>query len=192
MHAISSSTNVSSSQSSSNGPLSAGGLKTPATMVVIEFSATWPRWLKPGAGDMALVAQHYEGAPASLVTQVASRTARLEAVGWQMGTLVLVSNGRTDPEAVAARSVLARSLLARMRQRGGGSMVLALDERLGKRAAAQLRELAAALHRTSAAAGVTLAVRVGDLIWGVAPEALSYLTTPSVRAEPAEPAALSG
>jgi len=148
-----------------------------ATMVVIEFSASWPRWLKPGAGDMALVAQHYEGPPSSLVTQVASRTARLEAVGWRLCTLVLVSNGRTDPDAVAARSVLTRGLLARMRQKGGGSLVLAVDERLGRRAAAQLRELAAALHRTSAAAGVTLAVRVGDLVWGVAPEALSHLTS---------------
>lgn len=151
-----------------------------ATMVVIEFSASWPRWLKPGAGDMALVAQHYEGAPSSLVTQVASRTARLEAVGWRMSTLVLVSNGRTDPDAVAARSVLARGLVARMRQKGGGSLVLAVDERLGRRAAAQLRELAAALHRTSAAAGVTLAVRVGDLVWGAAPEALAHLTTESL------------
>jgi hypothetical protein len=163
--------------------------KSQATMVVIEFSAAWPRWLKPGAGDMALVAQHYEGAPASLVTQVASRTTRLEAVGWQMKTLVLVSNGRTDPDAVAARSVLTRSLLARMRQKGGGSMVLALDERLGRRAAAQLRDLAAALHRTSAAAGVTLAVRVGDLIWGALPDALAHLTT--VHTGPA-PAALLG
>ena len=159
--------------------------KSQATMVVIEFSAAWPRWLKPGAGDMALVAQHYEGAPASLVTQVASRTSRLEAVGWQMKTLVLVSNGRTDPDAVAARSVLTRSLLARMRQKGGGTMVLVLDERLGKRAAAQLRELASTLHRTSAAAGVTLAVRVGDLIWGVAPQALSHLTTVPTAAGPA-------
>jgi hypothetical protein len=159
--------------------------KSQATMVVIEFSAAWPRWLKPGAGDMALVAQHYEGAPASLVTQVASRTSRLESVGWEMRTLVLVSNGRTDPEAVAARSVLTRSLLARMRQRGGGMMVLALDERLGRRAAAQLRELAAALHKTSVAANVTLAVRIGDMIWGVAPDTLSHLMTGETGSSPA-------
>lgn len=147
-----------------------------ASLVVIEFSAAWPRWLKPDAGDMAIVAQHYEGAPASLLTQVASRMTRFDAVGWYMRTLILVSNGRTDPDAVAARSVLSRGLLARMRHSGGGTLILALDERLGKRAAAQLRDLAAALHRSAASADVGLAVRIGDQVWGISPERFADLT----------------
>src|SRR6187551_3742285 len=96
-----------------------------ATMVVIEFSAAWPRWLKPASGgDMAVVAQHYEGHPSSLVTQVASRTTRLEAVGWQLDRIVLVSNGRVDPDAIAARSILARGLHARLRLIGRGELTL--------------------------------------------------------------------
>ncbi len=137
-----------------------------AIMVVIEFSAAWPRWLKPSVGDMAVVAQHYEGHPSSLVTQVASRTTRLEAVGWRLDTLVVVSNGRTDPDAVAARSVLARGLAARMRLKNEGCLLLAMDEKCGKRAGAHLRGLAASLDRVLAESPVELAVRVGDRIWG--------------------------
>jgi hypothetical protein len=34
----------------------------PATLVVIEFGASWPRWMNPAhTGDLAVVAQHYEG-----------------------------------------------------------------------------------------------------------------------------------
>ena len=48
-----------------------------ATLVVIEYGASWPRWLDPShSGDMAVVAQHYEGEPSSLITQVASRVTR--------------------------------------------------------------------------------------------------------------------
>jgi len=62
-----------------------------ATLVVIEFGASWPRWLDPThSGDMAVVAQHYEGEPSSLITQVASRVTRLEAKGWQLKAIVLV------------------------------------------------------------------------------------------------------
>jgi hypothetical protein len=144
-------------------------LQNQSLMVVIEFSAAWPRWLKPESGDMVLVAQHYEGHPSSLLTQVASRTTRLEAVGWRMHALVLVSNGRTDPDAVAARSVLSRGLLARMRARGGGSLVLAMDDKCGRRAASQLRALAASLDPVIQGSLVSLGVRIGDRIWGVAP-----------------------
>lgn len=140
-------------------------LKRSATMVVIEFSATWPKWLKPTDRDMAIVAQHYEGRPSSLVTQVASRTTRLEAVGWQLDTLILVSNGRSDPDAIAARSVLARGLLSRLRSRDAGQLVLTVDERLGRRAASTLRALGTSLESAAQAGTVSLSVRVGDAIW---------------------------
>ncbi len=134
-----------------------------ATLVVIEFSASWPKWLKPTrGGDMAVVAQHYEGHPSSLVTQVASRTTRLEAVGWHLDSMVLVSSGRTDPDAVAARSVLARGLLARMKSKGHGELVLTVDERAGKRARHNLDALAGALQASCRGTQISLCVRVGD------------------------------
>lgn len=138
----------------------------PATMVVIEFSATWPRWLKPNAGgDMAVVAQHYEGHPSSLVTQVASRTSRLELVGWRLEQIVLVSNGRVDPDAIATRSILARGLLSRLRLLGRGHLTLTVDERLGRRAAADIRSLASNLERSLRGVPVGLTARVGERSW---------------------------
>jgi len=131
-----------------------------ATLVVIEYGASWPKWLEPSnVGDVAVVAQHYEGEPSSLVTQVASRVTKLEAMGWELETMVLVSNGRTDPAAAAARSILARGLLARLGNARGGSFVLTVDEHSGARAAHGLTALAAALDGTF---GVMLSVRIGE------------------------------
>lgn len=137
-----------------------------ATLVVIEFSAAWPRWLKPAVGgDMAVVAQHYEGHPSSLVTQVASRMTRLEGVGWSLRDIVLVSNGRTDPDSIATRSILARGLLARLRHVGGGQLTLTVDERLGRRASSDLRSLAASLESSLRGTRVGLTARVGEQSW---------------------------
>jgi hypothetical protein len=135
-----------------------------ATLVVIEFGASWPRWLDPAqsrAGDMAVVAQHYEGLPSDLITQVASRVTRLEAMGWQLSAVVLVSNGRADGDTSAARSVLARGLLARLAAAGGGHFALSVEERLGKRARHSLSALATALEPAARAGEVSLHVRVG-------------------------------
>ncbi|NLE85603.1 MAG: hypothetical protein GX607_04315 [Myxococcales bacterium] len=155
-------------------PTSRADATRAATLVVIEFSASWPRWLKPTrGGDMAVVAQHYEGHPSSLVTQVASRTLRLEAVGWRLDATVLVSNGRTDPDSVASRAVLARGLAARLKARGRGALVLTVDERAGRRAAHNLLALAEALASSVRGADVSLCVRVGDELSTIAapPEA---------------------
>lgn len=133
-----------------------------ATLVVIEFGGSWPRWLEPSRpGEMAVVAQHYEGEPGSLVTQVASRITKLEATGWQLGSTILVANQRTDSEAFAARAVLARGLLARLVRAGGGELVLTVDERSGGRARQELTGLAAALDIDAVGRGVSVSVRVG-------------------------------
>jgi hypothetical protein len=131
--------------------------KRSATLVVIEFGASWPRWLEPSSGDMAVVAQHYESEPSSLITQVASRVTRVEAMGWRLDSIVFVANNRTDPTATAARSVLARGLLARLEQ---GELVLTVGYRAGARIGQALMRLAAALEsgRPRAAVGV----RIGE------------------------------
>ena len=135
----------------------------PATLVVIEFGASWPRWLHPGeSGDLAVVAQHYEGPPSTLVTQVASRVSRLTAKGWQLEGMVLVSNGRTDPEAVASRSVVARGLMAHLRAGGGVHFTLSVSDEHGRRSAHALTTLAAALDPMAYACGVELAIRLGE------------------------------
>lgn len=132
-----------------------------ATLVVIEFGASWPRWLEPnGPGDMAVVAQHYEGPPSSLVVQVESRVGRLLTGGWHINEIVLVSNGQTDLEALSARSLLTRRLLGQLLLAGGGGLVLTVREELGRRACETLTALCASLQQTALPDGVSLCARV--------------------------------
>ncbi len=134
-----------------------------ATLVVIEFGASWPRWLMPSkGGDLAVVAQHYEGEPKSLVTQVANRISRLEATGWRLDSTVIVANERTDGAAFAARSVLARGLLARLSKCGGGELTLTLSDAATARACQNLMGLAAALDADAGRAGVRVSLRIGE------------------------------
>jgi hypothetical protein len=134
-----------------------------ATLVVIEFGASWPRWLDPSeSGDMAVVAQHYEGAPSSLITQVASRITRLEAKGWQMNAIVFVSNGCCDGDAIAARSILAHGLLSRLRAAGGGHFALSVDGRYGRRASHNLTLLAESMDKAARLGGVALSAHTSE------------------------------
>ena len=141
-----------------------------ATLVVIEYGASWPSWLDPThCGDMAVVAQHYEGEPSSLITQVASRVTRLEARGWQLSSVVLVSNGCCEQDSTAARSVLARGLLARLRAVGGGHFALTVDGRRGRRARHNLTHLAEVLDPEACQGGIALSAHAFD------PAQLAYL-----------------
>jgi hypothetical protein len=127
-------------------------------LVVIEFGASWPRWLNPSGdrGDLAVVAQHYAGPPTDLITQVAMRVTRLQARGWELSSMVLVSNGRADAQTAAARSILARGLLAHLAGSGGGSFVLSVDAYLGLRAEHNLTALAASLEPSALASRIDL------------------------------------
>jgi sirohydrochlorin ferrochelatase len=135
----------------------------PATLVVIEYGASWPRWLSPAhSGDLAVVAQHYEGLPSDLVAQVANRVTRLSQAHWQVDEVILVANGRSDPDATAARSVLARGLLAHLKSAGGCHLTLTVSEALGRRATHELTTLAAALEPVVLASELSLSVRIGE------------------------------
>jgi hypothetical protein len=72
-----------------------------------------------------------------------------------------VINHRTDAAAFAARSVLARGLMARLARAGGGDLVLTVDEGAGGRARQELTGLAAALDVDAVGSGVRISVRVG-------------------------------
>ncbi|HMR07255.1 MAG TPA: hypothetical protein PKA88_15835 [Polyangiaceae bacterium] len=133
-----------------------------ATLVVIEYGASWPKWLEPsGVGYLCVVAQHYEGEPTSLIAQVANRIARLELQGWDLGTSVVVANHRTDSDAFAARSVLARGLLARLRKQRHGELVLTVDDAATPRACQDIAGLAAALDADAMGSGAGVSVRIG-------------------------------
>jgi hypothetical protein len=146
-----------------------------ATLVVIEYGGAWPSWLPPAeTGAVAVVAQHYEGEPISLVTQVANRITRLEASGWRFASIVLVSNGRVDPHWHAARAILARGLLSRLKQARGMRLTLSVDPRTGKRSCNGLVALGAALDEDALGSGVSVAVRHGledPIYWSASPDA---------------------
>jgi hypothetical protein len=141
----------------------------PATLVVIEFGASWPRWLNPSGdgGDLAVVAQHYAGPPTDLITQVAMRVTRLQSSGWNLSAMVLVSNGRADADTAAARSILARGLLAHLSGSGGGAFTLSVDSYLGRRAEHNLSALATALEPVALMSRVELSTQ----LCGAAPPA---------------------
>ena|SRR5688572_4111892 len=135
----------------------------PATLVVIEFGASWPRWMNPAhTGDLAVVAQHYEGSPNDLIGQVANRLMKLTQAGWHLDEVVLVVNGRSDQDASAARSVLARGLMAHLRAAGACHLTLSVSEALGRRAMHAVTGLAASLEPMARATDVVLAVRLGE------------------------------
>jgi hypothetical protein len=135
----------------------------PATLVVIEFGASWPRWMNPAhTGDLAVVAQHYEGSPSDLVGQVANRVMRLIQAGWHLDEVVLVVNGRSDQDAAAARSVIARGLMAHLKEAGGIQFTLSVSEALGRRASHSTTALAASLESVARMSDLTLAVRIGE------------------------------
>jgi hypothetical protein len=134
-----------------------------ATLVIIEFGASWPSWLDPGyGGNMAVIAQHYEGVPGSIVEQVESRMSRLLSTGWSVEEVVLVANGRGDLESLSARSLLGRGLLAHLRNTRGRRLTLTLAADLGQRAVHVLATLASALDGSALACGVELCLRIGD------------------------------
>lgn len=147
----------------------------PATLVVIEFGASWPRWLNPSGdgGDLAVVAQHYAGPPTDLITQVAMRVTRLQSRGWQLSSMVLVSNGRADANTAAARSILARGLVSHLAASGGGSFEMSVDSYLGRRAEHNLTSLGAALTPIAAASNVQLRVHQNEALTPELPRALT-------------------
>ncbi len=132
----------------------------PATLVVIEFGASWPRWLNPTGdrGDLAVVAQHYAGPPTDLITQVAMRVTRLQARGWQLSAM---SWFRTDAPT-HQRPRRAPSWRAGCSHTspgsGGGSFALSVDGYLGRRAEHNLSALAAALEPIALTSRVELRV----------------------------------
>ena len=112
--------------------------------------------------------------PVSLVNQVASRLTKLENKRWRFSSMVLVSNGRVEPEWTAARAVLARGLLSRLKKSAGCRLVLSVDPRTGRRACYTLDALAAAMDEEAIGSGVSVSVRhgLGDpLYWPSCPEA---------------------
>jgi hypothetical protein len=74
----------------------------------------------------------------------------------------MVSNGRCEGDSVAARSALARGLLARLQSAGGGHFALTVDERYGRRARHNLTHLAESLDAEASLGGIELSLFAGE------------------------------
>jgi len=139
-----------------------------STVVVLEFSAAWPHWLKPKhSADATVIAQDHGDNPIVVIGEVAKRAAQLEAVSCHLGTVVLVSNGATDVSEAASRHSLVRALLTRLGELrlgapGGRKLVLTVDGAAGVRARRDLDLLARSFERHARRNGVELAVHEGD------------------------------
>jgi hypothetical protein len=129
-----------------------------ATLVVIETGAPWPGWLDPcRSGDLSVVTQSAEPQHAALVPLVASRLTQLEAMGWQLQRIVFVVNADGTAEAASAREILARGLVARLKNGPARELVLASDQPTGSALHQGLVALAAAIEDGE----VRVAVRTG-------------------------------
>ena len=96
-------------------------------MVIAERGSDWESWvdqLRREADDVCLIVQQ----PGETVSELATRVRqRVEAVQpyETLGKAVLVSGGRVDQDAVAARSLAIRAIVAPMVRAGQGNVVLA-------------------------------------------------------------------
>ena len=132
------------------------------TMVVIEYGASWPRWLDSTPGDsLVVVAQHYEGKPTELLEQIKNRLLRLQQEGSIIKTLVFVCNDHTDPTARSARALVARGLFGPLGSIEGSQFLLSND-RAREPVAMAYSALVATLESDAAHAGVRLGLRLGS------------------------------
>ena len=139
-----------------------GQLERETTMVVIEYGASWPRWLDTTPCDtLVVVAQHYDGKPTELLEQIKNRLLRLQQDGSSVKTLVYVCNVHNDPATRSGRAVVARGLFGPLASVEGSQLVLSNDT-VREPAAMAFSALAATLESDAAHAGVRLGLRLGS------------------------------
>lgn len=132
---------------------------------MVEWGASWPRWLDPTqTGNVIVVAQHYEGTPESILTQVASRVARVHEFGWRLDRALLSINPRSEDVFRSARARLARRLLGIVSEARGSELLLSLDEGAGPEAAQELIDLTWELEAEPAARDVRISLRLGEAL----------------------------
>lgn len=96
-------------------------------MVIAERGSDWTRWvdrLRNDETDVCMIMQQDGETVSQLASRVRHRVEEL-AEGETLSRAVIVGGGRTDADAVSARSLTIRALVAPMVQAGGGEVVLA-------------------------------------------------------------------
>lgn len=96
-------------------------------MVIAERGSDWESWvdqLRHDADDVCLIVQQPGESVSELATRVRQRVAALQPYE-TLSKAVVVSGGRVDQDAVAARSLAIRAIVAPMVRAGQGDVVLA-------------------------------------------------------------------
>lgn len=97
------------------------------SMIVAENGGAWAPWVeqfRSAAGDVVLVLQQVGESLPELAMRVRARVSELERDGFSLEQAVLVGGGRTDPDALSARSLAIRAMASGMATRGGGHVML--------------------------------------------------------------------
>ncbi|MCB9627398.1 MAG: hypothetical protein H6725_08515 [Sandaracinaceae bacterium] len=96
-------------------------------MVIAERGSDWESWvdqLRREADDVCLIVQQPGETVSELAARVRQRVDALQPYE-ALGKAVVVSGGRVDQDAVAARSLAIRAIVAPMVRAGHGNVVLA-------------------------------------------------------------------
>ena len=96
-------------------------------MVIAERGSDWESWvdqLRHEADDVCLIVQQPGESVSELAARVRQRVAAIQPYE-TLSKAVLVSGGRVDQDAVAARSLAIRAIVAPMVRAGQGDVVLA-------------------------------------------------------------------
>ena len=96
-------------------------------MIVAETGGAWHPWVdrfREITPDVVLVLQQVGESLSELAMRVRGRVAELERDGLSLEQSVLVGGGRTDREALAARSLAIRAMATGMASQGGGRVML--------------------------------------------------------------------
>ncbi len=100
---------------------------TYASMVVAERGSDWAGWVerfREECPSVVLVVQQPGESLAELSVRVRDRAEEIEAGDPQVSTAVIVGGGRTDADALAARSLSIRAIASLMARSGGGRLLL--------------------------------------------------------------------
>lgn len=97
------------------------------SMVVAERGSEWSGWfaaLKKACAEVILVQQERGESPSAFAQRVRTRVSELDQLGQTLREAVIVGGGRTDKDAIAARSLEIRALVSPMVRAGAGRVFL--------------------------------------------------------------------
>jgi hypothetical protein len=97
------------------------------SLIAAEKGGYWAPWVerfRADTPDVVVVLQQVGEKLGEFSLRIRARLAELERNGISMEQSVLVGGGRTDADALSARSVAIRSMAAAMARHGGGDVTL--------------------------------------------------------------------